>query len=179
MLTVQVLMEENYNEATKEFEFVYFDLDLEHSLVSLSKWESFFKKPFLGKEDKTSEETVWYIKAMVLNQKVPPEVFNRLSNDNLDEINRYITDAMTATTFNDRLNQAPSREIITAELIYYWMVSFNIPFECQEWHLNRLLTLIKVCTYKNATPKKMSKAELIKRNQQLNAERRAKYRTSG
>lgn len=179
MLTVRVVLAENFDDATQEFNTRVFDLELEHSLVSLSKWESHFEKPFLGKGDKTTEETLWYIKAMCLDPRTPSEVFEKLSAQNFDDINAYINAKMTATIVPEKPNQAPSRETITSELIYYWMIAFNIPFECEQWHLNRLLMLIRVCNHKNTPAKKMSKAELIKRNRTLNAQRRAKYGTSG
>lgn len=180
MLTIAITVEEAYDEETKEFVAAdVFILDLEHSLVSLSKWESFFEKPFLSTVEKTSEETLWYIKAMTLTQNVPSEVYGKLSQADVDKINAYITKKMTATWFRNDPTIAPSREIITAEVIYYWMVSFQIPFECQNWHLNRLLTLVKVCSQKNAPAKKMSRAELAQRNRELNAERKKKLKTSG
>ena len=123
---------------------------LEHSLVSLAKWESHWKKPFLSKDQKTRAETIDYIRCMTLTANVNREFYNTLTQENINAVNAYINDSMTATTFYDGgKTKSPSREIITAELIYYWMVSLQIPFECQNWHLNRLLTLIRVCNIKN------------------------------
>ena len=178
MLLLTIPPIEMYNESTNEF--IYSKettLTLEHSLVSLSKWESRWNKPFLSKEDKTIEETIDYIKCMTITQNVNPDVYNRLTNDNIKAINDYIEASMTATTFSD--NGHPSREIVTSELIYYWMISLNIPMECQKWHLNRLLTLIRVCNVKNTPPRKMSRREIMNRNAALNAARRKKYNSTG
>lgn len=153
-------------------------LQLEHSLVSLSKWESKWHKPFLSTEEKTEEETIDYIRCMTITQNVNPEVYNFFTAENVEQINKYIEDPMTATTFSDG-NQKPSREIITSEIIYHWMVSFNIPFECQKWHLNKLLAFIKVCCNKNLPPKKMSKAEIMKQYSELNEIRKKQLNTKG
>lgn len=154
-------------------------LQLEHSLVSLSKWESKWKKAFLSKHEKTVEETLDYIKCMTVTRNVSPDVYSRLTNQHIEMINNYIADPMTASVLPEDKNTKGGRETVTAELIYYWMISLNIPFECRTWHLNSLLSLIKVCNFKNTPPKKMSRKELTRRNAALNAQRRAKHNTKG
>ena len=163
-------------------------LCLEHSLISISKWESKYHKPFLAKSKKTDEETMYYIKCMVLDDDFDIEQDLYLNAETIYRINQYINDPMTATWFNqkdgkdgkDKKNKkAPSSEQITSELIYYWMVALNIPFECERWHINRLLTLIEVCNVKNEKPKKMSKKELYSRNSSLNELRRRQMNTHG
>lgn len=149
-------------------------LQLEHSLVSLSKWESKWCKPFLSKEEKSIEQTLDYIRCMTVTQNVDPKAYAFLTDKNIDDINAYIDAPMTATTFSQQKGPI-NKSIITAEIIYYWMVTFNIPFECQKWHLNRLLTLINVCSVKSQTSKKMSPKE--RRN--LNAARRKAHKTRG
>ena len=180
MLRITIPAVEQWDEEKQEFISTKEQmLSLEHSLVSLSKWESKWCKAFLTKQEKTFEETLDYIKFMTLTQNVDPEVYKYLTNGNIDEVNRYIEAPMTATYFLEDKNGKTSREQITAELIYYWMISLNIPFECQKWHLNRLLTLIKVCNIKNTPPKKRSKKEIMSRNAALNAARRKQLNTKG
>ena len=142
-------------------------LQLEHSLVSLSKWESKWCKPFFSNKEKTFEEIIDYIKCMTLTKA------------NIDEINKYIEAPMTATYFAEDRRGKQSRETVTNELIYYWMISLNIPFECQKWHINRLLTLVRVCNVKNQPPKKMSKKDIMSRNAALNAARRKQFNSRG
>lgn len=155
-------------------------LSLEHSLISISKWESKWNKPFLGRESKTVEQCIDYVKCMTLDHGIDPVVYYGLTNGDFEKINQYIDLPMTATWFNEKENvHKVNREIITSEIIYYWMVSLNIPVAFEKWHLNRLLTLIKVCNIKNAPPKKKSKNEIFERNRALNAARRGKKNSNG
>jgi hypothetical protein len=180
MLQITVPEVEYWDEKNEEFiSTKEVTLSLEHSLVSLSKWESKWHKAFLGKEEKTTEELIDYIKCMTLTQNVSDEVYNRLNSDNVQKIKEYIEDSHTATFIYDDPNAPKSRETVTSELIYYWMIALNIPFECQKWHLNRLLTLIRVCNIKNKPPKKMSQRQIMSRNAALNAARRQKLHTTG
>lgn len=175
MLKITIPPSEQYDEVNNLFIVSKEQpLQLEHSLVSLSKWESKWCKPFLSKEEKSIEETLDYIRCMTVTQNVDPKVYNLLTDKNIDEINAYIDAPMTATTFSQQKGPI-NKSVITAEIIYYWMVTFNIPFECQKWHLNRLITLINVCSIKSQTPKKMSPKE--RRN--LNAARRKASNTRG
>ena len=180
MLQIAVSQTEFYDELRNEFVTVKAQtLQLEHSLVSISKWESKWKKAFLDPDQKkTAEEILDYVRCMTLTQNVDPNVYNRLSQSNISDINEYIARPMTATTFFDQ-KSGTSRETITSELIYYWMISLNIPMECQRWHINRLLTLIRICNVKNTPPKKMNKREIASRYAALNASRRKQFNTRG
>lgn len=153
-------------------------LQLEHSLVSISKWESKWHKPFLSKEDKTREEELDYIRCMTITQNVDPIVYQSITPDILKRIKSYLEDGMTATTINEKKSK-PTRDIVTSEIIYYQMISYDIPFECEKWHLNRLLMLIRVCNVKNGSQKKMSKKDIFAQNQALNASRLKNLGTRG
>ena len=180
MLKITIPAREMFDEVKQEFiNTKEQTIVIEHSLVSLSKWESKWHKPFLTKEKKTTEETIDYVRCMTLTQNVDPEVYNYLTNKNLEDIHEYIEDSMTATWFNEEKKNGSSSKQITAELLYYWMISFNIPMECQKWHLNRLITLIKVCSIKQNPPQKMSKGDIMRRNAELNAARRKQFNTKG
>lgn len=180
MLTIVIPETEEFDPITSTFTVHKREvLNLEHSLVSLSKWESKWKKPFLTDKEKTPEETIDYVRCMTVNNNVDPSVYGRLSMSAVQQINDYISDPMTATTFSEDKNKKKNREVVTAELIYYWMVALQIPFECQKWHLNRLITLIRVCNIKNEPPKKMNKADIYRQNAALNAARRRMHGSKG
>lgn len=179
---------EYYDEAKNEFVSIGkltkpVTLHLEHSLVSVSKWEAKWHKPFLGTgrksdKEKTKEEIKDYIKCMTLDKNVPDVAYDCLTNENISKIEEYITNPMTATTFGAE-QQKGRREIVTSELIYYWMVALNINFECEKWHLNRLLTLIRICNIMNQPKKKVSQKDQAARYAKMNKERRARMKSSG
>lgn len=181
MLQLEILMSpEGWDEKAERFvEPKTVTLKLEHSLVSISKWESKWCKAFLSSVDKTDEEIADYIKCMTVTQNVDPDVYNHLNAENYKQIQEYINAPMTATTFSDDKNAKRNREVVTSELIYYWMFSLQIPKELEKWHLNRLITLIRVFNVKNADPKKMSKRDIMSRNAQLNAARRQQLNSKG
>lgn len=189
MLTIHVdaSPEKEYWDAKKE-EFVKIGackectLKLEHSLISISLWESKYHIPFISDKAHTEEQTLYYIKCMTINKNVVPDsVYDHLTSKDISKISEYIKDPMTATTVSElpSSKKKNTKEIVTSELIYYWMIALQIPHEYEKWHLNRLLMLIEVCNAKNTPPKKMSKGEIMARNKQLNAARRAKYHTKG
>lgn len=154
-------------------------LRMEHSLVSVSKWERKWKKPYLTTDKKTDDEFFDYLRCMTITPKdVPILVYRSLPQSILDQIVSYMNDPMTATTF-PKDNTRVSREIVTAEIIYYQMFSLNIPLECEKWNLNRLMTQIRVCAIKNAPKKKMSRRETMNQNAALNAQRRKARNSKG
>ena len=183
MLEITLPALENWDEQKEEFVTYKKELTLqfEHSLISLSKWESKHCKPFLGRYEKTDEEILDYIKCMTLTQNVKDEVYERLlrTPGAVDKIQAYIDAPMTATTIVDPGGGKNSGEQITAELIYYWMIALQIPVEFQKWHLNRLLMLVKVCNIKNQPQKKMKPQDVNARNAALNAERLRKLNAKG
>lgn len=178
MLVLDVPIAESYDEAKNEFVVASSHrLVLEHSLASLSKWESITEKPFLGPKDKTEEELVAYIKVMNVGPDLPDEVFHHLTQEHILKINEYVNGRMTATTFHD--NSKPNREIITAEIIYHWMIEAGVPLEWENRHLNQLFALLRTRSAKSQQPKKMSRAEIAQRNRELNARRRAELNSKG
>ncbi len=190
MLQITIPEREYFDEEKQEFFYTKKrTLFLEHSLISISKWEAKWKKPFLYSgpdQERTQEESLDYIRCMNIGQSnTNDDVIEGITPTEMKQISDYIDDKMTATWFNEKNNQnngggANRRgQVITSELIYYWMIAFNIPFECQKWHLNRLLTLIRICQIKNTPSKKMSKKDIYARNRALNDARRRSLGSMG
>ncbi len=181
MLQITIPETELFDEARQEF--IYVDkpvtLTLEHSLVSISKWESKWKKPYISDEVKTVEEVIDYIRCMTITQNVDPNIYYALTAQNFKEIEEYINDPHTATTITERSRPTKNGEGITSELVYYWMCAYQIPFEAQKWHFNRLMTLIRIAGIKNNPDKKMSKKDAFMQQRELNAMRRAKNKSKG
>lgn len=182
-VTIPAAVSESFDEDTGEFIYTTISkeqtLTLEHSLVSLSKWESKHCKPFLSKKEFTDEETIEYIKCMTLTQNVNPDVYENIPRNIAKQIKDYINSPMTATVITEEKSNKGGREIVTSELIYYWMFKFGINKECEKWHLNRLLTLIRIYLIKEQPPKKRSKSEIMRRNAALNAARRQQFNSKG
>ena len=180
MLKLMVGATRIYDESTERFgEQGGFELQLEHSLVSLSKWEADHEKPFLAKGVKSRDEVLDYVRCMVVTPNPPGDFLQKLSKENLEAINVYIDRKMTATWFSEIKPEPKNQETVTSELVYYWMTLYNIPFECETWHLNRLFTLIRIATIKSGKPKKMSRAEVAARNKEINARRKKELGTKG
>ena len=180
MLTIKIPESEQFNSVTNEFIYTKEQtLNLEHSLLSLTKWEAKWKRPFLHTPNKTWDQALDYIRCMTINKNVDSVVYMNLPKEAIDRINKYIEDPMTATTFREEKNKGSS-EIVTSEVIYFWMLNYGIPFECEKWHLNHLLALIKVCSIKSQTSdKKMSNAERLARYKDINRMRRKTLNTKG
>lgn len=183
MLRLDISDKEFFDEAKNEFVMVKgCSVQLEHSLVSLSKWESKWHKPFLGKGEKfekTDEEVIDYIRCMTITQNVNPIIYTALSKEEIEQIKAYIEDSMTATWFSDKSKNRSNNRTVTSELIYSWMCDLGIPFECEKWHLNRLMTLILVRNEENTPKKKMTKKDILAQNRALNAERRHRMGSRG
>lgn len=182
MIRITVMAPEEWDEKNEEFiKGKSWDLKLEHSLISISKWESKWHKSFIRTKKMTDEETIDYIKCMVLTPNVDPEVYQYINDEHVREIRAYIDNPMSATNILETTNGKRSNDVITSDLIYCWMVLLNIPFECQKWHLNRLITLITLCNIKSQSPNKnrMSKSEILSRNAAINARNRARFNSKG
>lgn len=186
MLKITIPETEYFNEETQEFVTVKeTSLTLEHSLVSISKWESKWHKPFMTQEPKSIDETRDYIRCMTMTQNVDPRVYYCITNEHMEQVNKYIDEPSTATWFGERNGKAGrgyNKRVVTSELVYYWMIQLNIPVEFQKWHFNRLMTLIRVCSEEQEAAQgnhKMSKADILRRNKALNAQRRAKMHSKG
>lgn len=180
MLQIQVPAREFFDEATSSFVEVGGGvLELEHCLVSLSKWESKFQKPFLSKDAKSPEEILGYVEAMCVQPLEDPAFLQGLTPEHVDEIETYIQSPHSATTFGEMPEKGGPKETVTSELIYYWMVAYNIPWEAERWHLNRLFALIRIANVKNSPPKKMNKAEMARQRAEMNRKRREQLGTSG
>ena len=184
MLQIRIPEREYFDDSKQEFiNYKAQTLLLEHSLISISKWESKWKKPFLETKDRTLEESIDYIRCMTVNSNVDPDAYLGLTPDIFKEVNQYINDTMTATWFTEHKQSGKSgrgkAQVITSELVYYWMIMYEIPFECQKWHLNRLLTLIRICEIKNTPSKKMNKRDILSSNRALNESRKKARGTRG
>ena len=179
MLTLTIPAATLYNSATNEFiDTKEQTIVLEHSLVSISKWESKFCVPFIDHE-LTLPEFAEYVRCMTISQNVNPYVYSALTKQNVEDIKEYMDRKMTACKFSGKKPRNTSGEFITSETLYYLMFGLGIPKECEKWHLNRLLALIRFCQAKTGPQEKMTKAETDAYYAKLNAQRKKKWGTKG
>ena len=151
-------------------------LNLKHSLVSIAKWETNWNISFLdkfGKKETTVEQVLDYIRCMTINQNIDPNVYKCLTNKNVEDVFTYIGSSMTATTFSDHLKPGRKR-IVTSELVYSWMIDFGVPFQCEKWPFDRLITLLRVCEAEHREHKKGSTSSAMKRNRDIKQRNRAR-----
>lgn len=180
MLIISIPEIDGFDEETETFvSLPGGELHLEHNLIALSKWESITHKHLIGNEDITPEEMLLYIKCMITDEDYDPELLDRLPASEIERVSNYMADTKTATTFVKSDGESGSGEYTSSELIYYWMIACQIPFECEKWHINRLLTLIRVCNEKNQPEKKMSRSDILARNRDLNRARRQALGSKG
>lgn len=179
MLKIRVPDGEFFNNHLQEFRTVKGQtIQLEHSLISLSRWESKWKKPFLDGKEKTRDESIDYIRCMSLTKGVDPLLYASIPGALLNKIFEYVYSQRTATTFKNTRGGG-SKEVVTSELIYFWMIYHGVPIECEKWHLSRLLALIRICDIKQGPQQKMSRNDIFSQNRSLNAARKRNLRTSG
>lgn len=180
MLTITVGLNELFDETQGKFTSTEgVTISLEHSLVSVSKWESKYEVPFLAPGTKTEEQVLAYIEMMIVSPGYPADILERLTQGDIDKINEYIDSKQSATVIRELHKPRGKPETITSELVYYWMITYNIPFAVENWHLNRLFSLVRICNLKNSKPTKMSRSALAAQRNQLNNERRAALNSSG
>lgn len=180
MLKIEIPEREYYDERIERFGRIKATtLYLEHSLISISKWEAKWHIPFFESE-KTPEQTMDYIRCMILNREIDEkaDVLNFLTQQDVEKINTYINDPMSATTIKDTGGRVNPQKV-TSELVYYWMIQYNIPSDFEKWHINRLIMLIRVCSEESKPKKKMSRAEIMAQNRARNAARKARLNTKG
>lgn len=181
MLQITIPEREFWDEEKEEFVYIKeHKLRLEHSLVSISKWETKWHKAWFGKREKTNEEIYDYVRCMTLDQNVKPEVYKALTRQNFDEIMEYLKDSMTSIKFPDTPAKSKSKDTVTSELIRFWMVSYNAPIEYEKWHINKLMAFLRVCSMKSGNDnKKVNKAALRSRNAAINERNKALLHTKG
>ena len=180
MLSITIPDTELFNDAEQQFYVIKGGtIQLEHSLVSVSKWESKWKKSFFLKNNKSTEEILDYIRCMTITQNVNPYLYKCLTQENMRCIKEYIDDPMTATTISNPKKNSGNNGVITSEILYYYMIALGIPFECQKWHLNRLIMLMRVCSIKNSKPQKMPKGDYLAHRRALNEQRKKALHTHG
>lgn len=180
MLSIKIQGTEQWDSLREEFVYTRPTvLSLEHSLVSVSKWEARWGRSFFAEPPATRTERLDYVRCMTTTQNVPPEVYTSMTARELSAIENYIAAPMTATKITEPKQSRGRGPTITSELVYYWMIEFGIPFECQKWHLNRLMILIRICEVKSRPAKKKSMNDIMRDNTALNKKRRAMLNSKG